>query len=241
MRWIEKHFDTQEVQRHNEALKELHLDEQSLLAPKVYEGWTGSQLYKKVRDMETLSELKEQMYREQGGVCCYCGMKLEHPFNPQYRVEHVFPKESHRELVGEYKNLLLSCRANKDEVEQRSKADKKARKKLIHCDEAKGAEEITYSPLDISCEEAFGYGLDGSICPKDEYASEDVKTLGLDGPYLTRRRKNAIESLFFDDSLLTEEFLSAYKEGLQTRNSEGKYAEFYFVLIDVISQLLPAV
>lgn len=239
MRYIEKHFETPEVQKHNEELRNLQLDETSLLNPEVYPGLTGSQLYDIVRDMETLTPLKQQMFKEQGGVCCYCGMKLDYPFDPQHRLEHVSPKEKHRELVGEYKNLLLSCRANKSEVELRDKAAKKERKKLIHCDEAKGSAEISYSPLKKTCESAFIYTIDGEIHPKDELAEKDIKTLGLDGPYLTTRRKKAIESLVIGEDVLSEEELIAFKSGLQLRDAKGCYEEFYFVLIDAINQLLP--
>ena len=241
MRYIEKHFDTPEVQEHVQELKRLQLDELSVLNPMVHQGKTGVQLYDRVRSMSTFAALKKQMYMEQGGVCCYCGMKLEYPFDPQYRVEHVLPKESHRELVGEYKNLLLSCRANRDETTIREGAIKKERKKFIHCDEAKGSREINYSPLNKSCETAFIYGIDGSISSKDAVAEKDIDTLGLNGDYLKSRRKKAIDSLIVDDSLLPKDDLIAFRNGLQTCDADGKYAEFYFVLIDVINQLLPAV
>lgn len=215
------------------------MDEDSLRNSEIHAGKSGGQLYEIVRDMPTLFALKEQMYSEQGGVCCYCGMKLEYPFNPQYRVEHVLPKEAHREFVGEYKNLLLSCRATKKEIELRKDASKSKaqRKGYIHCDEAKGSKEITYSPLNRACENAFWYDLNGKIHYNDEEAKKDIDILGLDGEYLNSRRKAAIDSLW----VLNEDELIAFRDGLQHPNSEGKYAEFYFVIIDAINQLLPAV
>lgn len=239
MRYIEKHFDTPTVILHEQELKKLNLDEDSLLYSNAHAGKLGGQLYENVRDMPTLSALKKQMYSEQGGVCCYCGMKLEYPFNPQYRVEHVLPKETHRELVGEYKNLLLSCRATKKEIELRADTSKPKtmRKGYIHCDESKGSQEITYSPLNRTCENAFWYDLNGKIHYNDEEAKKDIKTLGLDGEYLNSRRKAAIDSLW----VLNEDELIAFRDGLLHPNAEGKYAEFYFVIIDAINQLLPAV
>ena len=215
------------------------MSEQSPRNSEIHAGKSGGQLYEIVRDMPTLFALKEQMYSEQGGVCCYCGMKLEYPFNPQYRVEHVLPKEAHREFVGEYKNLLLSCRATKKEIELRKDASKSKaqRKGYIHCDEAKGSKEITYSPLNRACENAFWYDLNGKIHYNDEEAKKDIDILGLDGEYLNSRRKAAIDSLW----VLNEDELIAFRDGLQHPNSEGKYAEFYFVIIDAINQLLPAV
>lgn len=157
MRYIEKHFDTDAVVSHEQELANRHLDEESLRRPEVHPGRTGGQLYETVRNMPTMHALKEQMYAEQGGVCCYCGMNLDYPFNPQYRVEHVLP------------NI----------------------------------------------------------------------TLGLAGKYLTDRRRAAIDSLIMADGVLTDDDLMAYREGLKKPNADGKYAEFYFVLIDAINQLLP--
>lgn len=239
MRYIEKHYDTPTVIKHEQELKKLNMDEDSLRNSEIHAGKSGGQLYEIVRDMPTLFALKEQMYSEQGGVCRYCGMKLEYPFNPQYRVEHVLPKEAHREFVGEYKNLLLSCRATKKEIELRKDASKSKaqRKGYIHCDEAKGSKEITYSPLNRACENAFWYDLNGKIHYNDEEAKKDIDILGLDGEYLNSRRKAAIDSLW----VLNEDELIAFRDGLQHPNSKGKYAEFYFVIIDAINQLLPAV
>ena len=116
------------------------LDKASLIKPdNRYANLSGEQLYDKVREMTTFANLKQLLYDEQGGICCYCGMKLEYPFNPQFRVEHVKPRDSHRELVGEYENLLLSCRATKEELEiRRHTPNSKERRKHFHCDEAKG-------------------------------------------------------------------------------------------------------
>ena len=143
------------------------------------------------------------------------------------------------EVVDEYKNLLLSCRATKKEIELRKDASKSKaqRKGYIHCDEAKGSKEITYSPLNRACENAFWYDLNGKIHYNDEEAKKDIDILGLDGEYLNSRRKAAIDSLW----VLNEDELIAFRDGLQHPNSEGKYAEFYFVIIDAINQLLPAV
>lgn len=242
MRYVEKHFDTPAVQLHKRELANLQLDEDSLRNQTVHSGKSGGQLYETVRDMPTLPALKEQMYSEQGGVCCYCGMKLEYPFDPQYRVEHVLPKESHRELVGEYKNLLLSCRATKEENELRKDTSKpKAQRKgYIHCDEAKGAQEITYSPLNQACEKAFWYDLKGEVHYNDQDAKRDIEVLGLAGAYLNSRRKAAIDSLLSGENILREDELIAFRDGLKRPNSEGKFAEFYFVIIDVINQLLPS-
>lgn len=214
------------------------LDKASLIKPdNRYANLSGEQLYDKVREMTTFANLKQLLYDEQGGICCYCGMKLEYPFNPQFRVEHVKPRDSHRELVGEYENLLLSCRATKEELEIRRHApNSKERRKHFHCDEAKGAEEITYSPLTPDCESAFIYGIDGSITGIDDAANKDIEILGLGCGYLKRRRSEAI-SAWFDDNISSEDLLKC-KNAIMSRDKDNRLAEFCFVISNVIEQFL---
>ena len=45
--------------------------------------------------MITFTDLSKQMYWDQGGICCYCGMKLEYPYGTPYRVEHIKPKRTY--------------------------------------------------------------------------------------------------------------------------------------------------
>ena len=246
MRYIVKNVQTEAVQQYNEELVKLQLDESSLQNSTVHSGKSGAKLYEMVRDMPTLSALKKQMYDEQGRVCCYCGMKLDYSSDhPQYRVEHVKPKDSHRELVGEYGNLLLSCRPTNEEKEKREGSKSKAeRKKYMHCDEAKGSKKITYSPLNHDCEKAFRYDINGEIHHTKNYpdAKKDIEILGLSGDYLTSRRKKAIDSLYDKDgNLLSNEDLTYFRDSLEKRSPDGKFAEFYFVIIDAINQLLQIV
>ena len=238
MRYIEKDYNASAVLAHKQELIECQLDESSLLNPLgKYFARTGGQLYDLVKGMVTFPDLKQQLYNDQGGICCYCGMKLEYPFNPQFRVEHVKPKEAYRELVGEYENLLLSCRATKEELENRGNIhNKEERKKYFHCDEAKGAKEITYSPLNPNCENAYIYGLDGSITGIDDAAKKDIETLGLGCDYLKRRRSEAI-SVWLDGDISSEDLLKC-KDNIMFRGQDNCLTEFCFVISNVIEQFL---
>lgn len=239
MKYIVKNLGTPAVLTHEAELATCHLDETSLSGPNdLFPSYSGADLYNLVRDMATFPALKEQLYEDQGGICCYCGMKLDYPFDPQYRVEHVIPKEIHRELVGEYKNLLLSCRATKEETDARNAAPKKKRRDFMHCDEKKGSSEITYSPLNPACETVFVYKQDGSISGINQDATNDIETLGLDCDYLVRRRKEALEVIFDGDELLPEDLLRDFKEKVMTRDADNRFAEFCFVISNVIGQIL---
>lgn len=239
MKYIDKNFEAPAVLAHEAELATCHLDETSLSGPNdQFPSYSGADLYNLVRDMATFSALKEQLYEDQGGICCYCGMKLDYPFAPQYRVEHVIPKEIHRELVGEYKNLLLSCRATKEETDARCVAPRKKRKDFMHCDEKKGSSEIVYSPLVPACETVFVYKQDGSISGVNQNADNDIKTLGLDCAYLVRRRKEALEVLFDGEDLLSEDLLREFKEKVMIRDADNRLTEFCFVISNVIGQIL---
>ena len=239
MRYIVKDYNAPAVLAHKRELIECQLDESGLLNPQgKYFARTGGQLYDLVKGMVTFSDLKQQLYDDQGGICCYCGMKLEYPFNPQFRVEHVKPKDSHRELVGEYENLLLSCRATKEEAGIRKNIfNKEELRKQFHCDEAKGAKEIIYSPLNPDCEKVYIYGVDGSITGINEMAKKDIRTLGLDCDYLKRRRCEAI-SVWFDNDDVSSEDLLKCKDEIMSRDKDNRLAEFCFVISNVIEQFL---
>lgn len=237
MRYIEKDHNAPAVLAHKQELVKCKLNEMNLKdSSNPYANLTGGQLYDMVRSMTTFADLKQYLYEEQGGICCYCGAKLEYPYGAQYRVEHVKPKEKYSELSGEYKNLLLSCRPSQEEVATRKVAPKKDRKGLMHCDEAKDSEEITYSPLNVDCEKAYVYGIDGSITGIDEAAKKDIKTLGLGCDYLKRRRSEAI-SAWFDDDISFEDLLRC-KDAIMFRDKDNRLAEFCFVISNVIEQFL---
>lgn len=235
MRYIEKRY-SESMAVHKVELILCKLDKANLhKAENRYAKLTGGNLYDMVRDMTTFSNLKQQLYEEQGGICCYCGSKLEYPLNPQYRVEHVKPKEKYRELVGEYENLLLSCRSTRNEIEIRKEMTKKESIKLLHCDEAKASKEITYSPLNPDCEKVFVYKIDGNIKGMDAAAKKDIETLGLACDYLVRRRREALQSLFDEDNeLLSDDLLKEYKERVLCRDENNKLAEFCFVISNVV-------
>ena len=237
MKYIEKDYNASAVLDHKQELIKCQLDELSLLDVNCrYYKETGSRLYNLVKDMITFADLNKQMYRDQGGICCYCGMKLEYPYNPQFTVEHVKPKQKYPELVGEYKNLLLSCRPSQEEVRLRSAFPKKERKELKHCDEAKESKEITYSPLTPNCEKAFIYGIDGSIIGVDDDANKDIETLGLGCDYLKRRRSEAI-GVWFEDDISSEDLLKC-KDAVMSRDKDNRLTEFCFVISNVIEQFL---
>lgn len=73
---------------------------------------TGETIWKFIENdgrSEKISKrfLKRAFLIEQGFVCCYCGIRIFNDHNT--RIEHIAPKESNKNLVYDYDNLLASC------------------------------------------------------------------------------------------------------------------------------------
>lgn len=251
MKYIEKHYDAPTVVRHEQELAKAGLDEASLAAKKAAgEKLDGSELYKEIRSTENIPhwrQLQGYLNEEQGGVCCYCGAKLQYPDAGHYSVEHVLPRSNWPELVGEYRNLLLSCHSSESERTdiKNSVRNKRDRRRLFHCDEYKNDKELHYTPLQTYCQKHFSYKIDGSVKGDSQEANDDIATLNLNCKALQDRRREQMLAYLFTDTtagpeMLDKELLSAFRQEVGKRGADGNYCEFYFVIADIIDQLLNA-
>ena len=251
MRYVEKHFDAPVVIQHEQELTSVNLDEASLLKRKETEALNGNSLYKEqIRSTKYIphwKDLQAQMCQDQGGVCCYCGLKLQFPDTQHYSVEHVKPRSKFPELVGEYKNLLLSCHSSEFERTQLKKTihSKKERKNTLHCDEFKDNKELHYSPLQADCASHFSYKLNGEVKGRDKKAEKDIETLNLNCHSLKERRREQMLAYSFltkdSQEMLDIDSLKAYRLEVEKRDAKGNHSEFYFVIADLLNQLLPVV
>ena len=243
MRLIKKDYSTEAVRRHEAELQAQQLDEQSLLDPAVHPGLSGNKLWKKVRDIKIIPhlwDLKHQMYDEQGGICCYCGLRIfKDSEGRKQSVEHVIPKGLHRELVGEYRNLLLACSVIDDDailMEAASKADSTLR----HCDDSKEDALLHYTPLMPECETAFQYDAVGGVQATDDQAQSDIETLRLDCELLKKRRQEALSILFDKNgNFVSEEELRKISTDIMSRDEDNRLPEFCFVIKSVADSLIP--
>lgn len=130
-------------------------------------------------------EVREQLAREQGFICCYCmqrisngpeGMKIEH-WAPQGA-----PATHHREL--DWKNLLGACKGNEG-----------APGRDQHCDSHKGETPITINPTDARCEQLMRFLPDGTVESDDSAVQVDLnETLNLNLPRLKNNRKATLDA-----------------------------------------------
>lgn len=244
MKYIDKDYTTSDVQTHNNELNVKSLDENSLLNLTNYPGQTGRNLWHLIRDIKVIPHfwnLKHQMMKEQGGICCYCGLKIAFDGDSQFSkatVEHLIPKGLQRELVGEYKNLLLSC-----SLTQQDKTDVTmgicTTSDVTHCGDAKQNKRLNYTPLQSDCHIRFAYDIRGNVKGTDSKSKTDIDTLNLNCTALVDRRKNAMEILFVDDiNFISDSELKIISNNILARQSDGNFREFCFVIKSVVDDLL---
>lgn len=242
MRHIKKDYNTSFVAQHNEELRAAQLDEANLLHSDIYPGESGRKLFKKVRDIMIIPnfwDLKHQMYDEQGGLCCYCGLRIyENTVGRKQTVEHLISKGTNRELVGEYKNLLLSCSVTEDDAALLGVIST-AHPDLKHCGESKGNMSLHYTPLQPQCETAFRYDSVGLVHGIDSNAEADIQTLNLNCHLLRTRRQAALSILFdADGNLLSDTELQMIMDSMTRRDLDRRLPEFCFVIRQVAHSLI---
>jgi uncharacterized protein (TIGR02646 family) len=173
-------------------------------------------------------ELHEALIREQGYICCYCGMRIT---KESSHIEHLKPMSStDLELSVEYTNLLASCQREREP------------KKPIHCGIAKDDwhdENLMVSPLNSNCTYFFIYTDDGQIMETDtpdkkDAAIETIKRLRLNIPKLTDMREAAIKNLYVDE--LTDEEKHKLLQAFEEPNSDGQYEEFCAAIAYILKQ-----
>ena len=167
-------------------------------------------------------ELHEALIREQGYICCYCGMRITRESS---HIEHLKPQSiPDPDLSVEYTNLLASCQREREP------------KKPIHCGVAKDDwydENLMVSPLNSNCIDFFIYTDDGQILATDASeknvaATKTIKQLRLDIPKLKAMREEVIKNLLvgLDVFTLTEEEKQKLLQGFEQPDANGRYEEF---------------
>jgi uncharacterized protein (TIGR02646 family) len=173
-------------------------------------------------------ELHEALIREQGDICCYCGMRITRESS---HIEHLKPQSStDLDLSVEYTNLLASCQREREP------------KKPIHCGVAKDDwhdENLMVSPLKPDCTDFFIYTDDGQILEidtpdKKDAALETIKRLRLDIPKLNNMREAAIKNLYIDE--LTDEEKHKLLQAFEEPNANGQYEEFCSAIAYILKQ-----
>lgn len=120
--------------------------------------------------------LREQLYQEQDGLCCYCCQKLKFEWS---HIEHIQSRKDHPSKCFDYNNLLLSCSTPKQ------------------CDNAKGNQELPLTPLMNECENEIQINLAGELISDSLRGKESVEILKLNNRQIRNWRKSLIDMISF--------------------------------------------
>jgi uncharacterized protein (TIGR02646 family) len=211
------------------------------------EDWTPT--YDDLRGQEK-TDLYNALLREQGFICCYCGMRITRDLSDigedtsvvnrdTCHIEHLKPQSIYPELALEYKNLLASCQAERNQAERNQVPPPPVR-----CGYKKGDwydENLIVSPLDANCVDYFRYSASGEILPTDApdkqaAAKTTIEKLGLDIDKLRAMRNEAIDGALLAIEGLTDEEIQLFAQGLEQLNDKGKYQPFCFVSAYILNQ-----
>ena len=113
--------------------------------------------------------LRQQLYDEQHGVCCYCCKTLG---NEKTTIEHLKSRNDYPHKCFDYNNLLLSCRTAKQ------------------CDNAKGSQELPLTPLMDECENEINLNLAGELESDSKRGNQAIEILNLNSRQACQHRKN---------------------------------------------------
>jgi uncharacterized protein (TIGR02646 family) len=160
--------------------------------------------YASYRDKQTL---REQLVREQLGLCCYCLSRISsgEPGMPTpMKIAHWHSQDLHEDEQLDYSNLLGACKGN-----ERHPPDQQ------HCDTRQGNRDIKFNPAnpDHRIDQRVRYLEDGTIISDDEEFNEQIKSvLNLNAKFLQQRRREKLQ--IFLESLGTKELKRQEQERL---------------------------
>lgn len=167
-------------------------------------------------------KVKLSLAEEQGFICCYCGRRISGGADSQ--IEHIYAKgtPAYEEMQLDYEtNLLACCDGGKSERKTDS-----IRKEDIYCEALKGDTILPINPLNRDCEKKFIFAEDGEVLGVGKDAEVTIKILNLNSPVIKTMRKYAIDNY----ALFPVTDWTAEIERLHTKNANGQYEEFCFVL-----------
>lgn len=137
---------------------------------------------------EVKQSIQNSMYKDQRGLCVYCGrrLNLDKP-GKSFHIEHFRPQHDYPEQDVCYENLFLSC----------GQEDPNGLPAPT-CGTVKGgwfAEDKHVYPAYSDCTDRFRFLLTGDIVPAqddDDAAKEMISRLKLDHPELKKERETVL-------------------------------------------------
>ena len=198
---------------------------------KIAEGKSGEIIWKilasslskdeAINDYST-PQLRRVLVEEQFHICCYCNDTIKGE-SLDTKIEHFLPKETYKEDIFNYLNLLVACNGG----------ERDAKPRLLHCDTHKGSKDPSQfqlvSPFDNDSSIHFLFKENGEIHGKTQKGKDTVLFLNLDCTKLNLRRRAVIEMYLYDE---TEDFETQIKEVIKP--VDGKLQAFCMAVLSVL-------
>ena len=187
------------------------------------------------------AEIRQQLVREQGHLCCYCMMRIQGTPDDT-NVEHNKPASKYPDLIFEYSNLLAACTRTKEKAEPRKTSfdpsEQKKKEKHQTCDIAKEDTEISKNPALHNVEALIQYDIHGKISSPDPVFHRDlVDVLNLNKLELVNARKAVVKAIGktiesrFPGKSPNEHQLKNMLKPYTEPNSNGQLPEFSGVAV----------
>lgn len=159
--------------------------DKKLTMPDTVQAWIDDENPQKWRELSVDNKvhyetLREQLRQEQKGLCCYCCQILAE----KVTIEHLKPRNPHKDLTFKYENLLLSCKPNPKIGEPKQ------------CDKAKDNDELDLTPLMKECDIEIKLNLSGELEWATDRAEHAIALLNLNNQDLRKRRQDLIDNLY---------------------------------------------
>lgn len=184
-------------------------------------------------------ELRQQLFEEQGGICCYCMRRIKNDdFQTSTKIEHVKSQLNHPNLQLKYQNLLLACTGSEGKT-----------KIMQTCDTYKGEKDLSFNPSNKSrnIEPLIKYLPNGEIRSTDPVIDKELdNVLNLNTKDLRDTRewyyktmKNKIKQIGdeYKGRSIPQRLFETEKEQLLTKFG-GKFPEFCMVGVYLLNKKL---
>lgn len=164
-------------------------------------------------------DLRQNLWQEQKGLCCYCELEVE---DGDGHIEHMEPRSRNQARTYDYSNLAISCNGGHTEHCGHYKDNKSG-----HSWDARRF----LPPHDPVAAELFEYLLDGSVqaTTKDPAkASYLINYLGLDCSRLTdRRRAHARMLIDILGDQLDQDLIDWLRQEFLQTDANDRLKQFY--------------
>lgn len=169
----------------------------------------------------TKSELRDALVKEQFFICCYCNDAIKgKPLDT--KIEHFLPKETHKQTIFDFQNLLAACNGGEREPER-----------PLHCDSYKLSKDPSQfqlvSPFDADSATHFLFRENGEVAGKTQKGKDTISFLNLDCKRLNLRRKVVIEAYIYDESVDVETLIDEVNEPIN-----GMLQPFCIAILSVL-------